>query len=501
MYLPLFHLKGLLPFLLLCLLPLQKGHAQASCGTDGSIKTGSSIILDPNSDGYFSVYSSSGFTVANNEYTEFEVLTGAGGADKGWTRLTGSDPNDDLLSGSGCGNTDIVTDGDGGSDYAYYSIVDPDGTADSGDEYLAFALRIADKTNGAFGFSFLIDSDNNCASGDGNSVCGNPCFEYEVQLSTSNSGGDVEVYDVDGCYGTSDCNTLHGAGVNICGGVCNSEGLQVCAGGTACSTGDPVFWVFYVEFSDLPGLNSTDPFSITPASNTSGNQIIYKSANVSDYGGVDDINDVNGTCDCTSECSGNPCSKCQQDCLLSCAADQNGLNVPLPVSWISFSAEKHSAGVALTWETQEYGDFLGYTVERNTGDGFEEIKWLSSSGDQTVSTYRFIDQPTQQGRILYRLKSLDVGGMFQYSSVKEVWIEERTYVYYDEATESFFVAGSATEHVVIEILDLQGRVIESNIKLDSGRSYSVERSGIPSGIYVLRYLLKGKPYLQKVRIL
>jgi len=225
---------------------------RAACGTAGSIEKGSSTVLDKNSDGYFTIYNGSGFTLSSNEYTEFEVLTGAGGADKDWTRLAGSDPNADLQAGGGCGNTDIVNDGDGGSDYAYYSIIDPDGIADNGDERLVFALRIANKINGAFGFSFLLDTDNNCSTSDPNSVCGNPCFEYEVQLETNNSGGNVVLYKIDGCYGTSDCTTAHGAGAVVCN-PCNSEGLQVCAGSSACSGSDPVFWVYYINFSQIRG--------------------------------------------------------------------------------------------------------------------------------------------------------------------------------------------------------------------------------------------------------
>lgn len=69
---------------------------QSTCSDPGAILTGSSTALDVNSDGYFSNYSSSGFTLSRNEYTEFEVLTSAGGADVDWTPLAGNDPSNDL---------------------------------------------------------------------------------------------------------------------------------------------------------------------------------------------------------------------------------------------------------------------------------------------------------------------------------------------------------------------------------------------------------------------
>lgn len=392
----------------------------AVCGTAGSIERGSSTTLDANSDGYFSSYTGSGFTVTSNEFLEFEDLTGIGGANKSWTRLGGSDPNSDLSAGGGCGNTDIVTDLDGGSDYAYYSIIDPNGTADSGDEYMAFALRISNKINGAFGFTFLLDSDNNCGSSDGNSVCGNPCFEYEIQLATGNSGGAVNLYTVDGCYGTADCNTAHGVNAVVCE-PCNSEGLQVCAGSSACGSGDPVFWVYYINFSDIPGVNSTSSFSLTPASNTSGNQVIYKSANVSDYGGIDDINDINGICDCSTTCSGNPCSKCSQDCALSCAAESNSLNEVLPVDFLAFNADADADHINLKWIVAESYPHNGYYIERSTDRmGFHSIDWIPAASEAGLSTYSYQDYQYESGITYYRILQVDYDGTSSYSRVTEV---------------------------------------------------------------------------------
>ncbi len=412
----------LLFFVLLNLSPL---FIYAQCTTSGSIDKGSSTVLDANGDGYFTAYNNSGFTLSSNEFTEFEQLAGAGGANVAWTRLNGAEPAQDI-SGSGCSNTDIVTDADGGADYAYYSIVDPNSIADDGDEYLVFALRIANRVNGAFGYIFLIDGDNNCSSGDADAVCGNPCFEYEVELQTGNSGGTVAIHDVDGCYGTSDCDTRNGGGgsATICSS-CNTDGLQVCAGSSPVSCSNtPVFWVFYINFSDLPLVNSTSAFSIVPGSNTSGNPIVYKSANVSDFGGLDDINDVNGACDCANQCSGSPCSKCEEDCLFECASASNaiGSSGVFPVDFLEFKATLWGQQVKLEWGVFQSGEPDHFKIQRlNSLGRFETIDEVPASKDEGFKYYQhFISplDPTQ--KTAYRIVGVDLNGGTTFSRQLEV---------------------------------------------------------------------------------
>lgn len=465
-------------------------YGQASCGTAGSIEKGTNALLDLNSDGYFSVYNGSGFTVTNEEYLEFESLTSAGGADKDWTPLGGNEPDSDIQTGGGCGNTDLVTDANGGTDYAYYSIVDPDGIADNGDEYLVFAVRVADKVNGAFGFSFLMDSDNNCGTTDPNNTCGNPCFEYEIQLSTANSGGSVQVYDVDGCTGTSDCDAAAGGSADICGGDCNTGGIQVCAASTNCATGDPVFWVFHVNFSDLPGVNATDPFTLTPASTTSGNSVLYKNTNVSDFGGVDDINDIGGTCDCNNQCSGSGCTDCLQDCLLACASTNNAVNTPFPVIWQGLDLQANDAGVMISWDVVEYGALVGYQIERSAASAnmFEVVGWVDAEEviDGQKASYQHLDQVGQSGNYIYRIRMREVDGSESLSPLASIRIDMRIKVDWSSSEHTGIVTLEEGGTATVSLFALNGQ--ELSTATASGYESKVDFSSLslPHGVYVLK---------------
>ena len=107
------------------------------------------------------------------------------------------EPNADQDTGAGCGVVDIVSDPITGSVGAYYYISDPDGIPDNGDELMIFRVRVADDGNGAFGYSFLIDSDFAIGAQDSNTVSGNPGFELEIIYGSGNNN-DITVNDVDG---------------------------------------------------------------------------------------------------------------------------------------------------------------------------------------------------------------------------------------------------------------------------------------------------------------
>lgn len=488
--------QSLLLFALLGIIGTPIAFGQAACGTPGSINKGANPLLDRNADGYFSVYNGSGYVNTNEEYLEFEILTATGGANKAWTPLGGVEPDSDIQTGGGCGNTDLVTDSNGGQDYAYYTVVDPDGIADNNDEYLVFALRVANKTNGAFGFSFLMDSDNNCGTTDPNNVCGNPCFEYEIQLATGNSGGSVSVYDVDGCTGNADCDALAAGGdADLCGGACNTGGLQVCAASTNCPTGDPVFWIFHVNFSDIPGVNSSDAFALTPASTTSGNSVLYKNTNVSDYGGVDDINDIGGTCDCNTTCAGSSCSDCLQDCLLACASTNTGVNQPFPVIWQGFDVRNHDSGVWLEWNVVEYGGVTGYQVERASAiDGmFEVVKWMAIDevNDGQETTYRHLDPITRSGRYIYRIRMVEIDGSVSLSSLASITVDRAVQIVWSTTDHIGQVSLEQDGYATVSLYSLNGKELATRTL--SGRESEVDFSSLelPRGMYFLKVTVKG----------
>ncbi len=95
-------------------------------------------------------------------------------------------------------------------------------------------------------------------------------------------------------------------------------------------------------------------------------------------------------------------------------------NAPLPVQLISFSAEKRTGDVKLTWLTENETGFKSFTVERSfNGTSFIEIGTVFSNNSTGISGYNYVDniQNFTGGTIYYRLKMNDANGSFKYSPV------------------------------------------------------------------------------------
>jgi hypothetical protein len=471
-------------------------------GGPGYILDGSSARLNPDGGKYMSRASGDGaWSLINNEYREFEPLSSSGGANQPWQPLpnygpepTGSAVPQDVQAGGGCGNVDITTDSDGDNDYAYFSVIDPDGVADNGDEWLALAMRLADEGRGAFSFSFLLDAKNDCGF-DANATCGNPGFEYEIQIVSQRM--EVNVINIDGCSGRTDCDALNGNGGSayVCN-PCNQEVLQVQAGSSECRDrrSNPVFWMAYVAFSQLAGVSTTDEFRLVPVTTTSPNSVIYQNTNVADYGGVGDPQDVND-CDCATQCAGQSCGECLDDCALACAATRNRPAGTFPVEWLELAGTSTDQGVALRWATAQEFNSSHFEVERIYDDGRSQpIGSLPGSGNsQAVNRYTFLAPTPETPTAIYRIKQIDYDGGFTYSPRLEVGrvvsrsLEIKVLASEPQKALKVSFLAPATQVVDWQISNLSGQqLLSGQQSLQPGTQViSLPEAQLPAGLYLL----------------
>ena len=222
--------------------------------------------LDPDGDGF--ITSSGGNFTAGDELPQFEIpfipLPQAN-----------AEPTADQDTGAGCGPVDIVSDPSTGSVGAYYYISDPDGIPDNGDEVMIFRLRIADDGNGAFGYSFLIDTDFAIGTQDSNTVSGNPGFELEIIYGSGNNN-DITVNDVDG--------TTNGTVLGTYSTDSNSQRSDALNSSCTGNNEDPIFIDWYVPLS-ITGLTVDQNIRLVGATSSSPSSALGGSA--SDIAGVD----------------------------------------------------------------------------------------------------------------------------------------------------------------------------------------------------------------------
>ncbi|MFC4721568.1 gliding motility-associated C-terminal domain-containing protein [Geojedonia litorea] len=221
--------------------------------------------MDPNGDGWTTL-TGLPFTTGN-ELPQFEIPF------KEVPQLT-AEPSSDLQTGSSCAATEIVSDPSTGSAGGYYYISDPDGTPDNGDEIMVFRMRIAKQANGAFGYSFLFDTDLKFGPSDPNSIPGNPGFEREVIYGSGNNN-DVLVENVDG--------TTSGIILGTYNPDSNSQRSDALNNNASCNT-DPIFIDWFVPLSVI-GITTNQNFRIAVATASSPSSALGGSA--SDILGVD----------------------------------------------------------------------------------------------------------------------------------------------------------------------------------------------------------------------
>lgn len=467
----------------------------------GEIIDGTNTVLNPDGGSFMSNLSGDvTWTATDNEFTQFEIVSGVGGANVSWrvlenagTEPTGNEDPDDISAGGNCGNSDIVVDSDGGFDYAYYSIIDPDLIADNGDEVLAFAIRIANKVSGAFTFSLLLDAGNDIGS-DVNEVCGNPGFEYEIQISTQ--GNQVNLFNIDGCAGNSDCDALNGGGSTaiVCE-PCNTGAIQVRAASSACTANnlDPVFWMGHIPFSQLAGVNASDNFRLVVATTTSPNEVIYKGTNVSDYGGIGDPNNVSD-CDCAAECSGSSCSDCERDCAFSCAVTQPN---PFPVEWLGLEGLVADDHVVIQWITASELNNHYFEVEQYKPEsGYTSLGKVEGGGTSDLpQTYTFTTPVSSEKETYYRIKQVDFDGKSSYSNVIEVSSVELFFtwnVFFNPNEDQIEVSLQAQQATDIELnlFSINGvEMSRQKITIEGGQSkFQVQTAGLSNGVYLIKVM-------------
>lgn len=253
------------------------GQSSALAQVPGDVVTtatgGGAAILDPNGDGKSC---DPAFCTAPN-YTddiaqsELQMIT--------IPLDQTSEPTDDIPGGGG--KTDLV-DGPGGQ-RALMMMFNPQGPG-TADDVLIFRIRIGGEyTNGNFGYSVLIDTDNAVGSAsDPNAVAGNPGFEIELRVKTGSGSAGVYIDDIDGVAGGTSV-TSPPMPYTL------SDHTQQSMAVTTESTTADYFYDFYVFFDDLVsnfGITTNTPLRFVEATSANGGTVLGGPA--IDIGGVAD---------------------------------------------------------------------------------------------------------------------------------------------------------------------------------------------------------------------
>ncbi len=177
---------------------------------------------------------------------------------------------------------------------------------------------------------------------------------------------------------------------------------------------------------------------------------------------------------------------------------------PLPVELSSFEVKPKNDFIQLDWKSLNEEQLNGYEIQRSIdGIRFDKIGFMESQGD---ANYTFDDQdPVYNQTIYYRLKMIELNGLFEYSETRTASISKFTTSVsinpnpvFDQTIVSFesSIDGSAT----FEITDNQGRQIKTFSKsIEEGENgFDLNFKNYPNGIYFIKIEMDGKSIIEKI---
>jgi hypothetical protein len=167
------------------------------------------------------------------------------------------------------------------------------------------------------------------------------------------------------------------------------------------------------------------------------------------------------------------------------------IDEPLGVDLISFQPTVVEDKVLLNWRTLREENNSYYEVQHSSnGNSWKAIGKVQSkavNGNSTgIIDYNFTHDTPVAGLNYYRLKQVDIDGVYSFSSIAQIVMQKSTiYIYPNPANEQLHVSGIDKSGQVL-VYNLQGQ-LQMKAKVDRG-SASISLAHLPSGTYYLQLL-------------
>lgn len=175
----------------------------------------------------------------------------------------------------------------------------------------------------------------------------------------------------------------------------------------------------------------------------------------------------------------------------------------LPVTLISFTAAYNNGVTRLNWVTENEVNFSHYEIERKSATGADYISVASkqSVGSTGSSDYQVTDDLSNisDDVVYYRLKMVDIDGVFKYSnvimvrkekkSIKGITISPNPVFKGANATVRYEASASAT--ISIRVMDMAGRQVlsqQNNITSGTNSIQLNNLSKLQPGLYVVQLM-------------
>jgi len=146
----------------------------------------------------------------------------------------------------------------------------------------------------------------------------------------------------------------------------------------------------------------------------------------------------------------------------------------LPVTLLDFKASRSNQAIELLWTTANEISFAGYELERSaTGQNFYNIGYTPSTNTLFIKTYSWLDNSPLDGVGFYRLKMIDIDGVFKYSAIVRIDMkaQKSISVYPNPVTEEIILLqmyGQSKGEHILNLYTINGKKVMSSRIIHSG---------------------------------
>jgi len=172
-----------------------------------------------------------------------------------------------------------------------------------------------------------------------------------------------------------------------------------------------------------------------------------------------------------------------------------GVSGPLPIELIDFTAKKNnSKSVRTNWQTASEINNDFFTIERSqNGINWRKIARINGAGNSSsILSYSFIDQKPLFGTSYYRLKQTDFNGVFTYSRIRTVHINQletsQIKIYPNPSDNRISIEGDSFELEQIKIYNVLGKEITMQTKIieKSNTKVVIDLSNLSPAMYYIK---------------
>jgi len=165
----------------------------------------------------------------------------------------------------------------------------------------------------------------------------------------------------------------------------------------------------------------------------------------------------------------------------------------MPILISSFYAKRNNSVVTLNWNTLIEINAKEFIVQKNTGNGFVDVKTITALNKANGASYTTTDNDVNKGNTFYRLRMVDFDGTYTNSDTRTVkgTASDSEYMVFPNPSNGNGKVSitDISEPTDVQLIDNTGRVIK-NVSMNNNNS--IELNNLQNGMYQIRIHTKSQ---------